>query len=346
VERYIKGRTTKLPVDTLIIDESSLASNPSSVRFNALRPFLHDIPGKFTSPFRRQWQLTGTPHGGSYQNLFAQIRLLDPTIFGRSFHQFRQCYFDSDYMGFQWTLKPGAKEQIDAKVAGLALVMRSEDHLDLPECTVEDIDVELPTAAQKAYKTLEKDMLLRLEEGDVTALSAAALTQKLLQGASGCLYTEDGDVAVLHDAKVKALQKLIQTFKGEPVLVIAQFISERQRLLKEIPGAVEFHEKRIGDWEAGRIKVMVAQVNQIAYGIDGLQYGGRRIVWHTPPWSWTLYSQLIKRLHRPGQTEATFVYRLLASGTIDWAVAQTLEDKKDGEHGMFEALKILQGMRQ
>jgi len=344
VERFIKGKKD-LPVDILVIDESSLASNSRSVRFNSLRPFLHDIPGKFESPFKRQWQLTGTPHGGSYEKIFAQIRLLDPTVFGRSFYQWRQGLFDSDFMGFKWTLKNGAKEKIDAKLADLCLVMRSEDYLDLPACTVEDIDVTLPADAGKAYRKLEKDMLLKLREGDVTALSAAALSTKLLQATGGCLYTEDGSTAILHDAKVKALKKLVKSFKGEPAIVVAHYIPERKRLLKEIPGAVEFHEDRIPDWIAGKIKVMVAQVRQLAYGIDGLQLGGRRLVWHTPPWSWSDFSQLIKRIHRPGQKEETFVYRLLATNTIDWAVAQTLKDKEDGEHGLFSALETLQQMR-
>lgn len=346
VERFIKGkRPEELPVDILIIDESSLAGNAKSVRFNALRPYLHDIPGKFTTPFKRQWQLTGTPHGGSYQKIFAQIRLLDPTVFGRSFHQWRQSHFDSDYMGFNWELKPGAKDRIDAKLADLCLVMRSEDYLDLPDCTIEDLDVTLPAAVAKDYRRLEKDMLLKLAEGDVTALSAAALTTKLLQATGGCLYTEDGGTAVLHDAKLKALQKLIKSFKGEPAIVVAQYIHERKRLMAEVPGAVEFHEKRIPDWVDGKIKVMIAQVNQMAHGIDGMQLGGRRIVWYSPPWSWELYKQLIKRLHRPGQTEEVFVYRLLATDTIDWAVAQTLKDKEDGENGLFSALEVLQRMR-
>jgi SNF2 family DNA or RNA helicase len=346
VEHFIKGKTKKLPVDCVIIDEVSLAKNPSSRRFNSLRSFLHDMPSRNYRTFvKNQWQLTGTPHAGSYQNIFAQIRLLDPTIFGTAFHPWRERYFESDYMGYKWELRKGAKEEIDAKLAEVALVMRSEDYLDLPPCTIEDIDVTLPAGAAKAYRTLEKDLLLELKEGDVTALTAAALSTKLLQATGGCLYTEDGATAVLHNAKIKALIKLLKSFKGEPTIVVAQYIHERKRLLEEIGGAVEFHERRIDDWMQGKIKVMIAQVDQMSHGIDGLQEGGRRIVWFSPIWSMEGYSQLIKRLHRPGQKEETFVYRLLAKDTIDWAVAAVLQEKEDGESGLFEALKILQGMR-
>jgi len=344
VSKFIKRRKS-LPVDILVWDELSQAKNPSSKRANALRPYLHDV-GAFKTPFKRLIGLTGTPHPNSYADLFAQVRLLNPAIFGLSFPQWRARHFDSDYMGWKWEIKPGAKEIIDAQLADFALVMRSEDHLDLPDCTTIDVDVNLPRKAEAAYKTLEKDLLLELEEGDVEALSAAALTTKLLQATAGCLYLSDSDgVAVLHDAKIKALRKLVNTHKGEPILVVAHYIHERKRLLEAFPEAREFDEADVPSWQAGEIPMWIAQSRQISHGIDGLQDSGRIIVWVTPTYSWETYTQLVHRLVRPGQKHETLVYRLLCTDTIDWAVSGVLEEKEKGEKGLMAAVHALQQMR-
>lgn len=344
VEKYIKGRKT-LPVDTLVIDELTAAKNPKSVRFNSLRPFLHDSPS-YKTKFKRVWGLTGTPRSQGYLNIFAQVRLIDPSIFGPSFHQFRQTYFKQvDWMGYKWELQEGAKERIDAKLAGFALALRGSDHLDLPDCTTIDIDVNLPADAMKGYRTLEKDFLLQLEEGDVEALSAAALTTKLLQATAGCLYLTDGGTAVIHDAKIREIKKLIKQHKGEPVLLVGHYIHERERMLKDIPGAVAFHERLVPDWVAGKIPVFVCQPKQMSHGIDQLQHGGRIIIWGTLPHGWETYTQLIHRLLRPGQEHETLVYRILAADTIDWAVAASLKDHQEGEAGMFAAIHALQQLR-
>lgn len=344
VSRLVKKRKS-LPVDILVVDELSLAKNPSSKRFNALRPYLHDIPDRFTSPFRRLIGLTGTPHPNSYLDVFAQVRLLDPSVFGTAYSRFRDRYFTSDYMGYVWTLRDGAKDKIDAKLADLALIMRSEDHLNLPTCTTIDVDVNLPPKAAKAYRTLEKEMLLEMEEGDVEALSAAALTTKLMQATAGCFYTTEGDTALLHDAKIKALKKILKTHKNEPVLVIAHYKHERRRLMEAVPQARAFHEKDIPAWKRGEIPVWVAQSRQLSHGIDGLQESGRIIVWATPTHSWEVYTQLVHRLVRPGQKHETLVYRLLATDSIDWSVAATLTEKQEGEQGLLAAVKNLQQLR-
>lgn len=350
VDRFIKKRKT-LPVDILLVDESSTAKNPSSVRFNALRPYLHDIEkldGKrrFTSPFRRRYSMTGTPHPNSYLDIFAQVRLIDGgKRFGTSFHRYRAQYFDSDYMGFKWELKPGAKEAIDAKLTDLALVMPDECYPDLPPCVTEDVEVTLPPPAMKAYKTLEKELLVELETGTVEALSAAALTTKLMQLTSGQVFDAERDVHVTHDAKLKALKQIRKKHPKEPLLVFTSYIHERERVLKEFPEACEFDEKRIPEWQAGKIPMWVSDARSLAFGIDGLQVGGRICVWMTQTYSWETYHQAISRLIRVGQDQETIVYRVVAKGTVDEAVVEAVKAKEEGNSGLMEALAMLQKLR-
>ena len=350
VDKFIKKRKT-LPVDTLLVDESSLAKNPSSVRFNSLRPYLHDIEkldGKrsFRSPFRRRFSMTGTPHPNSYLDLFAQVRLIDGgKRFGTAFTRYRDTYFKSDYMGFKWELKPGAKELIDAKIADLALVMPPECYPELPPCITEDVEITLPADAMKAYRTLEKELMVELETGTVEALSAAALATKLLQLTSGQVFDAERGVHVTHDAKLKALHTIRKKHPKEPLIVFTSYIHERERLLKEFPEAREFDEKRIPDWQAGKIPMWVSDCRSMAFGIDGLQVGGRICVWMTPTYSWEMYHQAISRLVRVGQDQETLIYRVLALGTIDEAVIAAVTSKEEGNSGLMESLRNLQKLR-
>jgi len=350
VDRFIKGRRT-LPVDILVIDELSLAKNHASKRFNALRPYLHDIEkldGKrnFRSPFRRRWGLTGTPAPNSYLDLFAQVRLIDGgTRLGTAFTAYQRRYFESDYMGFKWNIRPGAKEAIDEKLADLALVMLGEDYLDLPTCNTEDIEVDLPAAAMKAYKTLEKELLVELETGEITALSAAALTTKLLQITAGCVFDADRATHLVHDAKIDALRKIRKTHPKEPLLILTSYTHERQRILEAFPEAKPFHEKDLANWQAGKIKMWVTDARSISHGIDGLQVAGRIAVWMTPTYSFETYSQTNARLIRTGQSQTTIVYRILAANTLDWAVAEALRMKDEGQAGLMTSIKALQQLR-
>lgn len=348
VDKFIKKRKS-IPVDILLVDEVSTAKNPSSVRYNALRPYLHDreLAGKtFVSPFRRRYGMTGTPHPNSYLDVFAQVRLIDGgERLGTSFHAFRNRYFDSDYMGFKFTIKDGAKEAIDAKIADLALVMPDEFYPDLPPCVTEDVETELPASAMKAYRTLEKELLVELETGTVEALSAAALTTKLLQLTSGQVFDAERDVHVTHDAKLKALRKIRKKHKDEPLLVFTSYIHERERLLAEFPEARQFDEKLIPEWQAGKIPMWVSDCRSLAFGIDGLQVGGRVCVWMTPTYSWEMYHQAISRLIRVGQDQETIVYRVLAKDTVDEAVVEAVKAKEEGNTGLMEALAMLQKLR-
>lgn len=337
VEKFIKGRK-ELPVDMIVFDEISLAKNPSSKRFNALRPFL--------DRFKYRIGLTGTPCPNSYLDLFAPVRLLDDgKRLGRVMSHFRDMNFESDYMGFKYTLRQGAKDRIDRKISDMCLVMLSEDYLDVPTCSTEDIEVTLPAAGLKAYKTMEKELLIELEKSDIVALNAATLTGKLLQIVGGAVYDDEKNVEVIHTAKIDALKALRKRHKTEPILVLTMFKHEMQRVLDAIPGSVRFDEKLMAKWQAGKIHTMVCQPQSMSHGIDGLQQGGRIACWFSLTWSNETYLQTNARIVRTGQSHETLIYRLLVRNTIDDAVAEALRTKSDTQSGLLNALKALQLLR-
>jgi superfamily II DNA or RNA helicase len=334
---FPKRKTFVCPVDTLVIDELSLAKNPQSKRFKALQKHLGAIP--------RRWGLTGTPIPNNYLDLWMQVRMLDDgKRLGKTFGSYKdEHFYPADYMGYTFKLITGAKEQIDRRLSDLALVMVGDPN-DLPSSSFIDIPAALPPAARKQYKTLEKEMLAEIADGEITAPSAGVLVNKLLQMTSGAVYDEDRNVLPVHDAKLDALRGLLDKHKGEPVLILTAFKHESARILAAIPEARMFDELLLRDWQDGRIPVWVADPRSLSHGIDGLQKSCRIAIWCSLTYSHETYVQTNARLIRTGQTAETIIYRIICPGTIDDAVAEALRDKSDTQTGMLHAVRALQRM--
>jgi SNF2 family DNA or RNA helicase len=319
--------------DTIIYDEITRAKNPASERINEHRKHIKG---------HRRWGLTGTPRPNNLLELFAQVRLLDDgQRLGRSFHQFRNTWCHAtDYMEYNWAPNPGAEEAIYKRIRDLALTLRTSDYSDQPDLVVEDIEVKLPDAARGLYHTLEKELLISLgPKGDVVALNAAVLVNKLLQVTGGTVYNETRGAVEVHDAKIRALQRLLAGMPGENVIVFTNFIHERERVCKAIGGtnAADF----VGDietaWNSGKIKYLVADPRSLGHGLN-LQAGGKTIVWFSPNWSRESYDQANARVWRKGQKDVSTVYRLLCPQTMDDVVVETLRTKEEGQSAMLALL--------
>ena len=334
---FPKRKTFTCPVDTLVIDELSLAKNPQSKRFKALHKHLGSI--------ERRWGLTGTPIPNNYLDLFMQVKMLDDgKRLGSRFSDYKDDYFfPADYHGYTFKLVTGSKEKIDRRLSDLALVMVG-DPTDLPSSSIIDIPAAIPPAARRQYKTLEKEMLAEIADGEITAPSAGVLVNKLLQLTSGAVYDEDRNVLPVHTAKLDALRGLLDKHKGEPVLILTAFKHESARIIAAIPEARMFDEMLLSEWQDGRIPVWVADPRSLSHGIDGLQKSCRIAIWCSLTYSHETYVQTNARLIRTGQTAETIIYRIIAPGTIDDAVAECLREKSDTQTGMLHAVRALQRM--
>lgn len=341
-------KASELPVDTVIFDELSNAKSHSSKRINTFR--------KYSLKFQRRWGLTGTPTPNGLLDVFSQIRLLDNgDRLGKSYTHFKQAFFEpvnpfSEYPKFK--IREGCQEVIERKISDMVLTLRSEDWLNIPPTTVEDVSVSLPAEAKKTYKRLEKELLVELaEDFEVAAVNAAVLAGKLLQITGGAVYDtplpgEDGKprprkMETIHTAKVDALRKLYEREGLKPLLVAVQYKHETKRILEAIPEAEAWTEESLERWNRGEIPFLVAHPKSIGHGLN-LQGGGSRVVWFTLSWSRELYDQMNARLARTGQTEETKIFRLIVQGTIDDAVAEALHGKGEGQSDFLATLKNLQ----
>lgn len=326
------------PFDMVVIDELSSFKSSKAHRFRALRkvrPLIKRIVG-----------LTGTPAPNGLLDLWPQVYLLDQgERLGRTLTGYRERYFDPDKRSrttiFTWAPKPGAEEAIYAKMSDLCVSMRAEDWLELPERLDNVVSVRLPTGAREKYRWLERDLLLTVDERAITADTAAVLSNKLLQLANGAVYDEAGGVVELHDAKLEALDDVIEAANGQPVLVFYGFRHDLNRLLRHLRGAgarALSTAADIEDWNAGRVPVLLAHPASAGHGLN-LQAGGHIVVWFGLTWSLELYQQATARLHRQGQKHGVIVHHLVAEGTVDEDVMTALSSKAAGQEALLAAVR-------
>ena len=217
--------------------------------------------------------------------------------------------------------------------------MKAVDYLDMPECVSNRVSVTMSESEQALYDRMADEMILEYGEGqDIDAVNAAALSNKLQQMANGAVYDESGNVRNIHDRKLDALEDLIESANGKPLLVAYWFKHDRERILKRFPARDINTKKDIDDWNAGKIPIALIHPASAGHGLN-LQEGGSAIVWFSLTWSLELYQQLNARLYRQGQKHTVVIEHLVTDGTVDEDILRAIERKDNTQNAMIEAVK-------
>jgi len=293
--------------------------------------------------------LTGTPSPNGYMDLFAEYRVLDlGERLGRFISHYREQYFMPDRWGngqvFTWKLRPGADDAIFRKISDITVSMKSVDHLKMPECVMNNIPVHMDKREKNLYETLKEELFLRVVNRDglkeIDAKNASVLCNKLSQMANGAVYTDDSEVARIHDRKLDALEDLIEAANGNPLLVAYWYQHDIDRIRQRFPEVrVLKSSEDIRDWNAGKIPVGAIHPASAGHGLN-LQAGGSTLVWFGLTWSLELYQQTNARLWRQGQKADTVViHHIVTEGTIDERILQALKDKDRSQETLINAVK-------
>lgn len=330
--------------DMVVIDELSSFKSSKAIRFRALK--------KVRPYFKRIVGLTGTPAPNSLIDLWPQIYLLDGgKRLGKTITGFKDRYFNpgrrNGYVVYNWELKEGAEEAIQNKISDICISMKADDYLDIPERIDNRVEINLSKKALDTYKQLEKELVIEIEEEDITAANAAVLTNKLLQMANGAIYSESKEVVNIHDEKIEKLEEIIDTSNGKTVLVFYNFKHDYNRISEMLTKKKINHQtlntpEDIKKWNNGEIQVALLHPASAGHGLN-LQYGGNIIVWFGLTWSLELYQQANARLHRQGQKETVIIHHLIAKGTVDEDVMNALANKEINQDMLLEAVKARLG---
>ena len=330
-------------VDVLVIDESTKFRDTSTRRFKILKPHLNK--------FKRRIILTGTPAPNNLEDLFGQIYLLDlGGSLGKFVSHFRSTYFmPAGYGGYDWKIIPGGADTIYEKVSPFVMRMAAEDYIDMPELINDMITVQLPPAAMKLYKETENTFLTSLGEGKVViSPSAAAAGGRCRQIANGGLYTGEDEWMEIHTAKISALEDLIESLQGSPLLVFYEYRHDAERIQKHLGGNIPNlsggdSELIIMAFNSGALPVVIAHPASAGHGLN-LQMACNHVCFFGITWDLELYDQGLRRVYRQGnKMDHVIIHHIVAQDTLDSKVLRTLYDKSRTQQALFNALKDYHG---
>lgn len=191
-------------------------------------------------------------------------------------------------------------------------------------------------------------MFAEIEGHEVEAFNAAARTNKCLQLANGAAYVGEAPATEwveVHDAKIDALDSIIEEAAGMPVIVAYNFKSDLARLKKHFPKGVDLSTVAgMKQFKAGEAPLGFAHPASLGHGVDGLQNVTNILAFFGVNWDLELHDQIIERIGPVRQMQAgfnrpVFLHYILARKTVDFLVRERLIGKRGVQDILLEAMK-------
>jgi hypothetical protein len=299
-----------------------------------------------------RWGLTGSFTSNGLEDVFGQTKIIDQQLLGRAKGAFMQQYFVLVNKDFgQWEPRVGSLAQVMEVIKPATFVLDAGEYADkLPPCHV--IEMRSAMADYKPYKDMKKDFVVQFEKEQITALSAAVVTQKLQQMSSGFIYQTEttasdtpGRMNVTQvpiwfsTHKFDLLDELLEENQHANTIIVYNYIEELAELKRRYPHAQTINDtKAIDRWNEGKIELLLIHPKSAGHGLN-LQHGGCKMVFVSLPWSLELYEQTVGRLHRSGQKHDVWVYVLITKDTIEERILSALRDKKSISNIAMQELK-------
>lgn len=302
---------------TLVLDESSVIQNESTQR------------AKFILKMQPEnvILLSGTPTAGKYEKLWSQLHLLGWSI---SKDLYYKQYVETEWIedhnsGFRIPHVVGYKnvDRLKMKLAQHgAIFMKSEEVFDLPEQVI----IPIQSKATSEYRRFMRDAVITINGrefiGD-TILSKRTYARMM------CSF--------LNRERVDAFKDLVQSTEDR-LIVFYNFNDELTILKAEIAerpiSIVNGETKDLTAYENCGDSVTFVQYQAGAMGLN-LQKANKIIYFSLTDRS-ELFEQSKKRIHRIGQQKTCFYYQMICPGTVEEAILETLEMRKDFTDELFK----------
>ena len=325
----------KFDFDMVVIDELSSFKNHQSKRFKSLmkvRPLVKRIVG-----------LTGTPSSNGLMDLFAEFKILDMgKRLGYFIGQYRNTYFKPDKMNgpivYSYKPLPNAENAIYEKISDITVSMKANEYLKMPELLTSNYVVELSNSEKNQYDEMKKSLVLEITDGEITASNAASLSNKLCQLSNGAIYDDEQNIVEIHDRKLEALEDIIESMNGKPLLIAYWYRHDLERIKSRFSVRKIKTSEDISDWNDGKIPVALIHPASAGHGLN-LQNGGSTLVWFGLTWSLELYQQTNARLYRQGQKNAVVIQHIITKGTIDEQILKALQKKNKTQADLIDAVR-------
>lgn len=350
--------------DMLIVDESSAYKHGTSQRSKAVAR----IAGYFE--FKRL--MTATPNSNTITDVWHQIKILDNgKRLGNSFFAFRNAVCTPTQVGrsdkaIRWEDKEGAEEAVFGMLTDIVIRHRFEDCVDIPPNHEYSVPYQMTSIQRKAYEDMRDTMIIayygsveaqalhRLKGTQpkaehITAVHAASMTTKLLQIASGAVYSSPENYHVIDTARYELVLDMIEArkhsltfflWKHQRDLLVAE-AQRRKIAFAVIDGTTKDTERDIivQRYQAGQYQTIFAHPKSAAHGLTLTR--GTATIWASPTYDAEIYTQGSKRQHRIGQTQKTETIVVTAEDSVELDVYETLTGKKARMSNLLDLFSTL-----
>ena len=328
----IEKELTEWKPDFLICDESSRIKNPTAKMSKAAY--------RISKLCKYRLILTGTPIQNNPLDFFSQYKVLDDSIFGKSFYAFKNEYaiLGNFNQPIGWRNLAGLVK----KAHSIAFRVTKEEALDLPETTDIIRSITLEDKVMKLYRQFVQDSYTELSKGEVTATNILTRLLRLQQITGGFLRPDEDSEKYeqVSSAKLDALEDIVDTAISEDnkLVIIARFIPEITEICKMLDKKNIKYSRICGDvkdraTEVDRFQnnpqcmVFVGQLQTVSMGLT--LTASSIMVFYSLSYNFADYSQARARIHRIGQRNACQYIHLAAKDTIDETVLKALKQKEN-----------------
>lgn len=303
---------------TLILDESSLITNPTAKRSK----FIHKLqPDNVIL-------LSGTPTGGKYEKLWSQLKLLGWNISKDLFYkQYVITEWIEDDSGFKIPVITGYKnvDRLKAKLKQHGCIfMKTEEVFDLPEQV--EIPIEIPST--KEFYRFMRDSIVTVEDKEL--IDDTTLTKRMYARQLCGQYNK---------AKLAAFQNLVES-TDDRLIVFYSFNEELYRMkaiVEQLEKAISIVNGSVKDLNAYENQSDSVTFVQYQAGSKGLNLQkANKIIYFTLPQGSEDFEQSMKRIHRIGQKNNCFYYLLMVKNSVEEDILNTLKMRKDYDDELFK----------
>lgn len=303
--------------------------------------------------------LSGTPHPNGLHELWAQIRFIQPDVFPKSFHSWKNTYFHLErggqelYMrgkvmtrdaarelfskGWKWSITEANRKKLMDKIAPFVIYKHKDECLDLPEKIDLKRYVEFTKEEAALYKEMRRDLMIEVQNKVITAQLVLTKIMKLRQLTGGFIMDEQGGCHQTSTAKMRELVQVMHELGDSQCIVWGHFVHEiktiEEALLKEGYSVVTYYsgttdrEKSYNDFKNGDAQILVANPQSCAHGLTLTNCNQQ--VWYSMSYSYEQYTQGKDRIHRISQHNACTYTHLLIKDSIDEVIYDALQNKAD-----------------
>lgn len=334
-----------LGFDTLIVDEMSTFKHSTSMRSKNLN--------KIKKYFKNRYGMTGTPNSNTITDIWHQYFVLDDgKRLGTSFFAFRGATCSPQQVGPQpnmvkWVDKPGVEGAVTALVKDITVRHRFEDCIDIPENHQYCVYYHMDRTQLSKYRTMELAALINVGRETVNAVNAAAQLTKLLQIASGAVYTDGGTYGLVSEGRYQLIVDLVE--QREHSVVFFHWKHQRDQLIKELENrkiswtlidssvSDKNRHEAVDMFQKGFYRVLLAHPQSAAHGLTLTK--GTTTIWSSPTYNLEHWLQGNRRIYRAGQQKRTETIVVLAQGTIEEQVYEKMLVKNDRQTSMLQFLQ-------